>query len=128
VALDRAIDRIDHVERTPGGAAVLHVPGLYVEREELGSLPSLLHPRDAGAIRSRRRAAEIVIVVGHRRGDVIMGVDDYGASMNRQGPLPKRFITRRTRRCFPLRWPSRALRAGGNREREAGKNKKRSQR
>jgi len=33
MALDRAINRIDHIERTPRRASVLHIPGLYIKRE-----------------------------------------------------------------------------------------------
>ena len=114
--LDRAIDRIDHVERAPGSAAVGDVPGLDVKREKLGAHTALLHARDAGAIRRGRRAAQIVIVVGHRRSHVVVGVDDDRAPLNRQCSLPQRFIARRARCDWSsLRWLRRSLRTDGKR-------------
>ena len=91
--LNRAIDRIDHVERAPRRAAVLHVPGLYIKRKEFCVEAALLHPLDAGAIRDGRIPTEIVIVVCHRRRHVIMGVNDNCATMNLKRSLPERFIT-----------------------------------
>src|SRR3989442_904954 len=80
--------RIDHVERAPRGAAVSDIPGLYVKRKELRSLATLLHARNAGAIRRWRRAAQIVIIIRHRRGDVIVCIDDDCAPVNRERSLP----------------------------------------
>ena len=94
--LDRAIDGVDHVERAPRCAAMRDVPGLDVERKELGSHAALLHPRDVGAVRIRRHAAQIVIVVGHRRGDIVVRVDDDRPPLNLKRSLPERFIARRT--------------------------------
>src|ERR1044072_251031 len=125
--LNRSINRVNHVQRSSRRAAMLHVPGLNVERKELGSLSAFLHALDVGAIRSWRRAAEIEIIVGHRRGDVVVRVHDDGAPMNCQRALPKCFIARRSRPgllWFRLRG---ALRAGGNGDADEYKNKKASQ-
>ena len=92
MALNRAIDRVDHVQRAPRRAAVRDVPGLYVKRKELGAQPALLHASDAGAIRSWWSPTKIEIIIRHRRGDVVVSVDHDRASMNDQRSLPKRFI------------------------------------
>src|SRR5205085_2158865 len=90
--LDCSIDRADHVESAPRGAAVFDVPGFDVEREELCAETALLHARDARAIWRWRSAAQIVIVVGHRSGYVVMCVDDDGAAVDCERTLPEAFV------------------------------------
>jgi hypothetical protein len=94
MALDGAIDGIDHVERATRRAAVLDVPGFDVKRKELGGQSALLHALDVGAIRHGRRATQIEIVVGHRRRHVVVRVDDDRATVNLQRPLPESFVAR----------------------------------
>src|ERR1043166_7897115 len=92
MSLNRAINRVDHVQRATRCAAVFDVPGFDVERKELRGQSALLHPLDAGAVGSRRRAAQIVIVVSHRPRDVVMRVDHDRAPLNLEGALPEPFI------------------------------------
>ena len=82
MALDCAIDRIDHVERPPRGAAMRNVPGLDVKREEFGGHSAFLHALDVRAIWRRRCSAEIEVVIRHGRRDVVMRINDNRASMN----------------------------------------------
>src|SRR6476620_8904740 len=97
MSFDRAINRIDHVERATRGTAVRDVPRSHVKRKEFSRQPALLHALDAGAIRDRRSAAEIVIVVRHRRCYVVVRVDDDFAAMNSLSSPPKGFIAPGTR-------------------------------
>ena len=111
---NRAIDRIDHVERAPRRAAMRDVPGLDVEREKLSAEAALLHAFDTRAIRRRRRPAKIVIVIGHGRGHVVVRVDYDRAPLNRERSLPQRFIPWRAARRLSLRRLSSPLRADRN--------------
>src|SRR5207248_7166076 len=72
----------DLIERAPRCAAVLDVPRLYIKRKEFSVEAALLHPLEAGAIRRRRTAAQIVIVIRHRRGDVVVRVDRKSTRLN----------------------------------------------
>ena len=94
MALDGAINGIDHVERASRGAAVFDVPRFDVERKEFRGQPALLHAFDVGAIGSRRSSAQIEIVVGHRGCDVVVSVDDDRATMDLQRSLPESFVSR----------------------------------
>src|ERR1041384_6499502 len=93
-----AINRINHVERAPRRAAMFDIPGTDIKRKKFGGQAALLHPLEAGAIGKRRRANEIVIVVRHRRGYVVMRIDDDRAAMNCERLLPEFFVTRSRRR------------------------------
>ena len=95
MAFDGAINRIDHVERATRRAAVRDVPRPDVKRKEFGGQPALLHAFDVGAIGKRRRAAEIVIVVGHRRRHIVVRVDDDCLAVNFERLLPELLVTRR---------------------------------
>src|SRR5258705_11366371 len=97
MTLDRAINRIDHVERAAGGAAVGDVPWSFVMRKELRRQATLLHALDAGSIRHRRWTAEIVVVVCHRRRHVVVRVDDDSFAMNLERSLPELFVALRLR-------------------------------
>jgi hypothetical protein len=70
---------------------------------------ALFHSREARAIRRGRITAEIVVVIRHRRRDVVVPVNDNRASMNPQGLAPHTLITWRGcvdgRRLFLLRQP-----------------------
>ena len=70
------------------------VPGFDVEREELGGQAAFLHTFDVGFVGRRRLAAQIEVVVRHRRGYVVVRVDDDGASLDLQRALPEPFIAR----------------------------------
>src|SRR6185436_8029812 len=98
MTFDRTIDRIDHVERAPGRTTVRHVPGSDVKRKEFGGQSPLLHAFNAGAIWERRLAAEIVVVIRHRRRNVVMRIDDDCLALNVECSFPKLFIARRLRR------------------------------
>src|SRR6266849_9238301 len=135
MALDRAIDRIDHIQCAPRRAAFRYIVGFDVQREELSGHAAFFHARDAGAIWRRWRPTEIVIVIRHPGRDVVVRVDDDCASMNRERFLPECFIASGTRRwhsfrCglfrrrFSLRGFSSALRTAWDCEREERKNKK----
>ena len=113
---------------------MLHVPRFDVERKENRAETAFLHAIDARAIGIRRIAAEIVIIIRHRRRDVVVRINHNRAAMNGQRTLPQRFVTRRARRCLgALRRLRRALplsgvlRDGGNCRRENGNNEKRNQ-
>src|SRR6185503_2239099 len=95
MTLDRPINRVDHVERATSGAAVCDIPGSYVKRKEFSSESTLLHALNAGAVRDRGRAAEIVVVVCHWRRHVVVRVDDDGFAMNLKRALPELFIALR---------------------------------
>ena len=64
------------------------VPGLDVERKEQPGDATFLKTIDIRAIRIRRIPAEIEIIIRHRRGDVVVRVNDKRAPMNCQRPLP----------------------------------------
>ena len=98
MAFDCAIDRIDHVERSPRGATMRNVPGLDVKREEFGGHATLFHALNIGAIRCRRCAAEIEVVIRHWRRDVVVSVDNNRPPMNGQCSLPEGRIA--SRACF----------------------------
>src|SRR6185437_14709673 len=97
MTLDRTVDRINHVERAAGGAAVGDVPWSHVKRKEFGSESALLHALDAGSIRHRRWTAKIVVVVCHRGRHVVVRVDDDRLAMNLERPLPELFVALRLR-------------------------------
>src|SRR5258705_3433881 len=113
MTLDRAISRVDHVERATGGAAVCDIPGSYVKRKEFSSESTLLHALNAGAVRHRRWAGEIVVVVRHWRRHVVVRVNDDGSAMNLKRPLPELFIARRGG-CCPCLCLSYSPRGAGN--------------
>ena len=69
-------------------AAMLDIPGLDVQRKEFGVEATFFHPFDTRAIRSGRSSAEVIVIVGHWRGDVIVRVNDNRTPLNSQGPLP----------------------------------------
>src|SRR5437763_17087512 len=92
MTFDCTIDGVDHVERAKGGAAVFDVPRLDVEREELCGKTALLHACDTGAIRSWGSAAQIVIVVGHRSGYIVVRIDDDGVTVDCERALPEPFV------------------------------------
>src|SRR5215510_626068 len=113
MALDGAIDGVNHVERAPRRAAVRHVPGSDVKRKELGCQAAFLHSLDVRPIGNGRRTSQVEIIIRHRRGDVVMSVNDDRAAMNRECSLPERFITSRTRGSCSYKWRlRRALCAG----------------
>src|SRR6185503_9783511 len=95
MTLDRTINRINHVERAAGGAAMSDIPWSHVKRKEFGSESALLHAFDAGAVRHRRWTAKIVVVVGHRGRHVVMRVDDDRLAMNLERSLPELFVALR---------------------------------
>src|SRR5215203_3876313 len=94
MTFDGSINGIDHVQCAPRGAAVLDVPGFYVEGEKLGGHSSLFHPGNGRSVRSRRSSTEVEIVVRHRRCDVVVGVYDDGAAMDLKGTLPESLVSR----------------------------------
>src|SRR5262245_49680096 len=94
MAFDGAINRVDHVERATGGAAVIDVPRFDVERKEFGGQAAFFHAFDVGAVGCWWSSAQIEVVVSHRRGYVIMRVDDDGASLDLLGALPETLIAR----------------------------------
>src|ERR1044071_7025453 len=96
MAFDGTVNGIDHVESASRGAAVFDVPWFDVKRKEFRRQPTFLHALDAGAIRSGRSSTQIVIVVGHRRRDVVMRVDDDRAPVDLQRPPPEPFVSRLT--------------------------------
>src|ERR1043166_1495610 len=93
MAFDSSINRVDHVQRAACGAAVVDVPGPDVKGRELRGQSALFHPLDARAVWSWGSAAQIVIVVGHRRRNVVVRVDDDCAAMNLERALPERLVT-----------------------------------
>src|ERR1041385_7666783 len=93
MTLDGAINGVDHVESAPCRAAVFDVPGPDVEREEFRGQAACLHALDVGAVGRWRRAAQVEVVVGHRRSDVVVRVDDDGATLDLQGALPETLVT-----------------------------------
>src|SRR5258707_1270720 len=109
---DGAIDRVDHVERPAGRATMRDVPGADVERKEFRGHTALLQALDVGAIRNRRRPAQVEIVVRHRGRDVVMRIDDDRALLNLERSLPELFIARFSGRRRWLMIATRGARAG----------------
>src|SRR5215813_13899735 len=97
MSFDGTIDGIDHIERPPRRASMPDVPGLDVKRKEFSRQAALLHARDVCAIWLGWVAAQVEIVIRHRRRDVVVRVDDNRAAMNRERSLPQRLIARGTR-------------------------------
>src|SRR6267143_4044600 len=93
MTLDSAIDTVNHIERSSRGAAMPDIPGPDIERKEFGCHATVLHALQAGAIRDRRRAAEIVIIIGHRCRYVVVRVDDDCAPVNSERFLPELFVS-----------------------------------
>src|ERR1041385_1966749 len=78
-------------------AAVRDIPWLNVKGKEFSGEPALLHARDTSAGGFGRIPAEVVIVIGHRRRNVIVSVDDNRAPMDGEGSLPQRLVARGAR-------------------------------
>src|SRR6266542_5021177 len=94
MTLNGPINRIDHIQRAARGPAVRYIPGPHVERKEFGTESTLLHAFDAGAIRDGRWPTEIVVVIRHRRGHIVVCIDDDCLAVYLEGSLPEFFIAR----------------------------------
>src|SRR5260370_9658470 len=87
------IQKIINTQGAAGSPAVVDIPGLDVKRKELSSHPALLHAFDACAIRSRRGATEIVVVVSHWRGHVVVRINDDSVALDLECSPPEFFVT-----------------------------------
>src|SRR6266542_3414458 len=88
MALNGAINRIDHIQCAARGTAVCDIPGPHVKRKEFGTESTLLHAFNAGAIRYGRRATEIVVVIRHRRRHIVVRVNDDSFAVYLEGSWP----------------------------------------
>src|ERR1043165_3193066 len=91
VTLNRAVNGIDHVERSSRCTGP-NVIWFDVDGKELCCQTTFLHAIEAGAIWNRRRATQIVVVVGHWCGDVVMTINDNGLAMDGKRAFPELLI------------------------------------
>ena len=98
--LGLSIGRVDHIHRPRHRAACLPRLAADVDRKELAGDAARLESRQVGVegrsirdvIQTGARCRQVVIVIGHRRRNVVVAVDDDRLAMYFQGLCPQLWI------------------------------------